>query len=39
MMAAEEWRLFGILGIWQLVALIGLIVLIIFWVMYRRRQM
>jgi len=29
----------GILGIWQIIALVALIGLIIFWVMYRKRQM
>ena len=34
-----EWRLFNLLTWWQVALIVLLIVLIIFWVQYRKRQM
>jgi hypothetical protein len=39
MIAADQWRLFGILGWKQLLGLLLLVILIIFWLQYRKRQM
>ena len=33
------WRLWGVLGPLQIIAILVLIALIIFWVQYRKRQM
>ena len=36
---AETWRLFGIFSALQLLGIVLLIILIVFWVQYRKRQM
>ena len=33
------WLLFGIFGPWQIAAIVALIALIIFWVIYRRKML
>lgn len=40
MLAQEQpFRLFGIFGLWQILAFVALVGLIVFWVVYRKRQM
>lgn len=39
LIAAEPWRLFGFFNVWQLVGILVLVALIIFWLQYRKRQM
>jgi len=38
-LTSPAWKIWGIFGPWQVIAFLGLVGLIVFWVLYRKRQM